>query len=97
MILGTVLPLRCRFPQPQYSLSADRGEAMNPAKVKSRRKLFPQYPKTPYSEHLRKNKMTITAAFYYSDGVVLCADSQYTVPVYLGYVWLCSIRHALVG
>lgn len=54
-------------------------------KLSPREKAFPPRRKTPYSEYPRKNKMTIAAAFCCSDGVVLCADSQYTYPETLKY------------
>src|ERR1035438_480933 len=50
-----------------------------------RKKVFPSRHLKPYSERKRKNKMTIAAGFCCSDGIVLCADTQYTIPETMKY------------
>lgn len=50
-----------------------------------KKKAFPAVRQPRYSGPLRKKKMTIAAGFCCSDGVVLCADTQYTVPASMKY------------
>jgi hypothetical protein len=54
-------------------------------KILPRKKIFPSHPPKPYSDRKRGNRLTIAAGFCCSDGVVLCADTQYTVPETMKY------------